>query len=1118
MTLEDPEMKKAESAVHIDKNLSDDEKRELEKTARPALPKDYSRLLAFSDKLEVLYDVELETGKYDILVGSKTYEEMYSGLVNDNSFWGDLQLNAEAVHPDDRLLLLESMKVEAIRKALSQNAQYDLYCRIMINGEYVWSRIRIVYKDEENKNAIIGVFNAENDPGTRQIRNQKKQLKIKQTQLEEAMAFTRFFLDTFVSAYYVDLEDCSYKVYKQTEELRRNYGRFDHFVESLKAYADRDVHPEDRAELLEMLAPANMRNTLIKTPAYSHFFRDISGGTEKIYKVQVIRGADEAHAAYGFADLTDEFRQQQNRLLGAIPLSSDILTKANIGLWAFELDEGHEPRMYADETMLSLIGLDHPVSPEETYHAWYDHIDEGAYDLVSNAVNKMVSGENAEVQYPWHHPNGETWIVRCGGVRNNAYTRGIRIEGTHQNVTDIAHLEKEKLEELNTVIKSLGADYECLLHADFDLDHEEQYRVSRDLKKAIPEWETDFSYTGRIKALADRLVISEDRERFLRDADASVVSEKIRSGVPYIFHYRVKLNGKVQWFQAKYVHHKDHGDHNCAMIGVANYDEAMHKSMKERALIEALGEDFSYISYIDPVSGEEVIERYESSFMDDVPGCAEMTGYMERISAICDTVVHPDDRESFRLETSAEKLSRELHDNPVKYLTFRTIGRGETVYYQAKFVLVDVDGTANVVIGYRSVDEETRRHLAYQDELNRAKERAEAANKAKSAFLFNMSHDIRTPMNAIIGFNNMALSHIDEKEVVMDSLKKVKLSSNRLLSLINDVLDMARIESGSVRCEFVATDIRQASSELMDIVKRSMQKPLTIEVDFSGIEHPFALADRLHTDRILTNVISNSIKYTPAGGKIHFRIRETPASREHYHAYDFVVEDNGIGMSEEYLEHIFEEFSREKTSTVSGVQGTGLGMSITKRLVDLLGGTIRIESRLGEGTRTTIHLEMEDIDPGKVNESSAEKGIDEAALKGKKVLLVEDNELNREIAVDILTERGMLVDTAEDGDIAVEKMRNAGEGQYDLILMDVQMPRMNGYEATREIRALPDPFASGIPIIAMTANAFEEDKQNALEAGMNGHIAKPIDVPGLLRTLAEILNKEVQTQPRSITD
>ncbi|MDO5829222.1 MAG: hypothetical protein Q4Q25_03625, partial [Methanocorpusculum sp.] len=239
------------------------------------------------------------------------------------------------------------------------------------------------------------------------------QLKEQQTSLEESLAFMDFFLEQYEAAYYVDLKDCSCKVYRRTEKLENEYPITDDYFSSLKEYINTAVHPDDRAELTAIMEPHNLKEKLQASPSFTHIFKDISSESERVYRVQVIRGADEDHMAFGFMDMTEEYQEQQKRLLGAIPLSSDVLTKANIGLWSFELDEGCEPRMYADEAMLGLIGLDHQIPPEETYHAWYDNIDDGSYDLVADAVAKMTSGEHAEVQYPWHNPNGETWIVRC---------------------------------------------------------------------------------------------------------------------------------------------------------------------------------------------------------------------------------------------------------------------------------------------------------------------------------------------------------------------------------------------------------------------------------------------------------------------------------------------------------------------------------------------------------------------------------------------------------------------------------------------------------------------------------------------------------------------------------
>ncbi len=405
------------------------------------------------------------------------------------------------------------------------------------------------------------------------------------------------------------------------------------------------------------------------------------------------------------------------------------------------------------------------------------------------------------------------------------------------------------------------------------------------------------------------------------------------------------------------------------------------------------------------------------------------------------------------------------------------------------------------------------------EELTSAVDRAERASLFKRDFLFNMSHDIRTPMNAIIGFTELAKNNIDDKAKAVDYLDKIMISSQHLLALINDVLDMSRIENGSVHIEPAPVCIREQMQSLKDVLQSDIDaKNLTYVEKTEDLKDIYVYADALRVSRVLMNILANAIKFTPDGGTITFTVRERESDHEGYAYYDFIIEDTGIGMSEDFIGHIFEQFSREKTSTVSRTQGTGLGMSITKSLVDLMHGDIKVQSELGKGSVFTVTLEFELTVRDMLcdNDAKRDNPADER-LAGIRVLLAEDNDLNMEIAVSMLEGGGLEVDTARDGMEALNKIREQPAGYYDLVLMDIQMPVMNGYDAARAIRSLDDPDKADIVIIAMTANAFDEDKKNAYAAGMDGHIAKPIDARVLMQTIDKVMGDMHSKVSKSIT-
>ena len=412
-----------------------------------------------------------------------------------------------------------------------------------------------------------------------------------------------------------------------------------------------------------------------------------------------------------------------------------------------------------------------------------------------------------------------------------------------------------------------------------------------------------------------------------------------------------------------------------------------------------------------------------------------------------------------------------------------------------------------VMITYLQFKMRRYRDALHEKELEKAILEAKNANEAKTRFLFNMSHDIRTPMNAIIGFSELLEKHIDEKDKAIDYLGKIKSSSNFLLSLINYVLEMARIESGKLALKKEVGCVTELIESLTDVFEPGVKKKFITYSCETDIQHKYVIGDETKVREIFINIIGNSVKYTPEGGKISVSVKEEPFEKENYIAYRIIVEDNGIGMSKEYLPHIFEEFSREHTSTESKVTGTGLGLPIVKSLIDMMGGTIEVESQLGCGTKMNVVLPFELASEKQIlEEKQKEKEKISDSILGKRVLLAEDNELNAEIAMTVLKENGLKAERAANGKQCIEMLKKMPEDYYDMILMDIQMPEMDGYEATKLIRHLDDARAD-IPIVAMTANAFEEDRQKALESGMNAHVSKPVDMNMLFKVMAQILKK-----------
>ncbi len=663
------------------------------------------------------------------------------------------------------------------------------------------------------------------------------------------------------------------------------------------------------------------------------------------------------------------------------------------------------------------------------------------------------------------------------------------------------------------------------------------------------------------------------------------------------------------------------------------------KEKRHRELVQALSIDYNLVCFFDLDTGVGFrVQNDEKMFLD---AFNEELSFDEGLEQYIETFVHEDDREMMREASSRDLFLKKLAKKKMYSVNFRIMKEGTVKYFQMKVVRAGSwKQNHGIVLGFHSVDAEIRNEMEQKNLLEDALMQANQASKAKSVFLSHMSHDIRTPMNAIIGFTALAITHIEQREQVEEYLKKIMTSGNHLLSLINDVLDMSRIESGKMHLEEKLCSLPDILHELRNILQSDIRaKQLELYLDAVDVMNEEIYCDKLRLNQVLLNLLSNSVKYTTAGGIVSLRVTEKGGAPNGYANYEFTIKDTGIGMSEDFVLHIFEPFERERTTTSSGIEGAGLGMAITKNIVDMMNGTISVKSEQGVGTEFTvgftfrlssetktyqeipelkncralvvdddfdtcdnvsfmlgqlglraewtlsgkeavlrtrqaatrgdrysvyiidwllpdmngievtrrIRKEMgEDIsvivltayDWSEIESEAKEAGVtafcskplfmselsnclnsvinvdeledreDEYEVKDLmkgRILLAEDNELNQEIAVAILEEAGLDVEVAGNGQIAVEMLKKSEPDYYQLILMDVKMPVMNGYEATKAVRKLENKELASIPIFAMTANAFEEDKREALNCGMNGHLAKPIDVDKLFKQLRKVL-------------
>ena len=815
------------------------------------------------------------------------------------------------------------------------------------------------------------------------------------------------------------------------------------------------------------------------------------------------------------------------------------------------------------------------------------------------------------------------------------------LKGEERKAEAALQAEERKTE----IISAIAAAYKEIVVLDFQT---RSYHVLSEHKGSYRAAGTAGAFEQLVQAVFRAKLASDydDNEEVRAFLDLDTVQARLRDKNAAVMELKTKAD---TWYSAGFLANRRDGEGNvvdCLFV-VRDIGEQKRRELKkdealreQLAIFNALADAYENVFFID-VDNETakvlkldgyVISGLKRDSKEDHPYTAVLSRYI-------DERVHPDDKDMLRRAIGASTVRRALEDSNEYIGTYRILVDGETHYYQYKYIKMEKAGY--VIAGFQNVDRIVEAEKKQQDQLSLALAAAQQASKAKTMFLNSMSHDIRTPMNAIIGFTALAQTHISNTEQVQDYLSKIATSSTHLLSLINDILDMSRIESGSVKLDEKPVHLPDLLHDLRTMIQGLINsKQQNLYIDAQDVCHEDVITDKLRLNQVLINIVGNAIKFTPAGGDIIVHLVEKPCLMHGHATYEISIKDNGIGMSAQFMEHVFDTFSRERSSTVSGIQGTGLGMAITKNIVEMMGGTIGVESEEGKGSKFTVTLTLrlasqvirqepipelrgaralvadddtdtcrnvckmlrsigmqpdwtssgkeavlraqdaselhdeykvyivdylmpdmngietvrrirrvirEDVpiivltaydwaefeqeareagvtafvakpifmselrsvltQPAQPQSPAAEGPVMPCDYSGKRVLLVEDNELNREIASTILRETGMQVDCAEDGIEAVNAVSEAPEDTYDLVLMDIQMPRMDGYTAAREIRTLPNNRKANIPIVAMTANAFDEDRRKSFECGMNGHIVKPIDVKAVAATLDRVFRE-----------
>ena len=1065
-----------------------------------------------ADRAEVLKLDKVIKNRVDTIPESFSYSRMFKAYAENRIFAEDRESFLNAVMPE-----------ALIRMFSSGRAKYELNYRIFADGEqkyYSGLFIRIS-KPEEPLKLIVGFRNIDDVIDIQ-----------KQTRNEGLYSAYTAVSDAYLSMHRVNVKKNTYSAIKTTDAIIRHTipgsNRYDENVQSIIKGLAKEESYKLAMEFLDITTlNERMKGRIHLTTRFEgriagtcrlHFFKendDAAGNLEHVIFAVEVTDEDKYQSVFdvlarGFQNV---FWINPKDGAARILKLDGYITK---GLEK----ENHKYNSFPYSVLLKQYIKDRVYEEDQQY--LYDKLNIDKLREVFADRDEYIGNYRVQIDGRMHHYQYS--YVR---ISNTDY-----LVAGFQNIDSIIeeHIEAEKKEKAKEEAhqREIAKSYQKLeeMHDIFAASKMGVWNIYL-LDGRAPSMEADEQMRELLgiagKALTDEEVYDAWFENVTPGAVQTVLNcvENMKNGgrdeITYLWKHPVlgeryvRCGGTARKTPDGYVLSGYHYDVDDNIREQKKKDEALRRQQEANQKEEQEhAEVISSLSTIYSTIFRADLDTHHYEVLTSVPLMGNVAGAVGRFDDVKEAIINAfmseEHKAAMREFLDINTLSERLQGINTVATEYRNPdGR----WFQARFIVKrrDEQGAVHEVLYVaRDYTDEKEKELSQKRQLAQALEAAQQASKAKSTFLNSMSHDIRTPMNAIIGFTSLAQAHITEQKQVQDYLTKISTSGTHLLNLINDILDMSRIESGTVKLEEKPVHLPDFLKDLCTMIQGLVNaKNQSLIINMQDVIHEDVITDKLRLNQVLINIVGNAVKFTPSGGEIIVGLIEKNCSLNDCATYEFSVKDNGIGMSQEFIGHIFDTFSREHNSTVSGIQGTGLGMAITKNIVDMMGGDIQVESEEGKGSvfRVTINMRLAE------EPVADEAAIQEAAAKnhdysGKRVLLVEDNELNREIATAILEEMGMVVASVGDGDEAVAAIVNAEADKYDLVLMDIQMPKMDGYTATREIRTLRDNRKANIPIVAMTANAFYEDRQRAFASGMNGHIIKPISIKGIAEALDTI--------------